>query len=537
MILNLDNIVSRFDTDIFQALLGDDVISILNKLDSKHLYSAAIVKVLKNSFSNEELLKNKKSRDFIIDSLKKDEVKLLAERFNIKSDYYTELKKLNYSKTNTQILFDAFDEVISEKEVLQWIQEENVESLYPLYSYQRNVLGKIKSILETCNNRVLLHMPTGSGKTRTAINYICNHLIENEEKNVVWFANTVELLDQAYEEFVEAWKLLGNRSIKAVKFWGNSNIDLSTCKGSFIVAGLDKTYNSLMKDSGKMSIFSNNCSLVIMDEAHQAVAPTYDLLLNSLLVVNKAALIGLSATPGRTWNNPEEDKKLADFFYKQKVKIEIEGYNNPVDYLVEMGYLAKTINTTLLNESGMSLTPQDLEYLKENGALSPDVLKKLSEDVLRNLVIISKIQKLILRHQRIIVFAITKAHAIFLNSILAALEINSKVLTSDTSVAERTKIIEDFKISRKDNPESLVLCNYGILTTGFDAPEISCAVIARPTDSLVLYSQMVGRAIRGERSGGNKEAEIVTVVDEGLPGFGNVADAFTNWDDVWDEIY
>jgi hypothetical protein len=47
---------------------------------------------------------------------------------------------------------------------------------------------------------------------------------------------------------------------------------------------------------------------------------------------------------------------------------------------------------------------------------------------------------------------------------------------------------------------------------------------------------MVGRAIRGVKSGGNEEAEIVTVIDESLPGFGNVAEAFSNWDDVWDEI-
>ncbi len=45
------------------------------------------------------------------------------------------------------------------------------------------------------------------------------------------------------------------------------------------------------------------------------------------------------------------------------------------------------------------------------------------------------------------------------------------------------------------------------------------ALIARPTKSLVLYSQMVGRAIRGPRAGGNREAEIVTVVDTALPGF------------------
>ncbi|NYT28022.1 MAG: hypothetical protein H0A76_09100 [Candidatus Thiodubiliella endoseptemdiera] len=80
----------------------------------------------------------------------------------------------------------------------------------------------------------------------------------------------------------------------------------------------------------------------------------------------------------------------------------------------------------------------------------------------------------------------------------------------------------------------MVICNYAILTTGFDAPKTSVAVIARPTTSLVLYSQMVGRAIRGVKAGGNKKAKIVTVVDKNLGGFGNIAKAFNNWDDVWE---
>jgi superfamily II DNA or RNA helicase len=244
----------------------------------------------------------------------------------------------------------------------------------------------------------------------------------------------------------------------------------------------------------------------------------------------------LSATPGRTWNTPEEDSKLADFFYKQKAKIIIDGYENPVDYLIEKKYLAKTVNTKLFFNSGTTLTAQDLIYLKENYVLSNKVLKKISEDRLRNLAIISKVKELIKKHQRIILFAITKPHAIVLNSLLTAIDIKSNVLTSDTNSIERNRIINNFKVSRKDNPESIVLCNFGILTTGFDAPETSCAVIARPTDSLVLYSQMVGRAIRGLESGGNEEAEIVTVIDDNLPGFGNVADAFVNWDDVWEEI-
>ena len=192
--------------------------------------------------------------------------------------------------------------------------------------------------------------------------------------------------------------------------------------------------------------------------------------------------------------------------------------------------------TKLFFNSGTTLSVQDLNYLKENYVLSNKVLKKISEDRLRNLAIISKVKELIKKHQRIILFAITKPHAIVLNSLLTAIDIKSNVLTSDTNSIERNRIINNFKVSRIDNPESLVLCNFGILTTGFDAPETSCAVIARPTDSLVLYSQMVGRAIRGEESGGNEEAEIITVIDESLPGFGNVAEAFVNWDDVWEEI-
>ena len=78
-----------------------------------------------------------------------------------------------------------------------------------------------------------------------------------------------------------------------------------------------------------------------------------------------------------------------------------------------------------------------------------------------------------------------------------------------------------------------MLVNFGVLTTGFDAPAASAALIARPTKSLVLYSQMVGRVIRGPLAGGTERCEIVTVVDTTLPGFGDVADAFMNWEDVW----
>ena len=536
--MKLNKILSRLDSDVLQQILGNEVISTLSLLGPEYLYSEGLYKILTNTFSHQELLINNKTRNHIIDVLREDEISNIIENLgiSIENDLWENLKKTNFNEGLTNKLLLFFDLEIYVKEDIEWVQETNANPNYPLYPYQRSILKKVKTTLSTEKNRILLHMPTGSGKTRTTISFACRYLVDNESTNVIWFANTKELLDQAYNEFLKAWSNLGDREIQAIKYWDRSNIDLSTLKGTFIVAGLDKAYNALMKDIGKMSVFANETSLVIMDEAHQAIAPTYKLLIESIIITNKASFIGLSATPGRTWNEPEKDKKLSNFFYRQKAKIEIEGYNNPVDYLIEKGYLAKTVNTTLLHEKGINLSHSDLEYLKENYVLSDKVLKKISEDSLRNIAIITKVQQLIEKHQRIILFAITKNHAIVLNSLLTALGINSKVLTSETNSYERNKIIDDFKISRSKNPNSMVLCNYGILTTGFDAPETSCAVIARPTDSLVLYSQMVGRAIRGTLSGGNDEAEIVTVIDENLSGFGAVADAFTNWDDVWDDV-
>ena len=71
------------------------------------------------------------------------------------------------------------------------------------------------------------------------------------------------------------------------------------------------------------------------------------------------------------------------------------------------------------------------------------------------------------------------------------------------------------------------------MTTGFDAPRTSGVLIARSTTSLVLYSQMIGRGIRGYKAGGNKECTIITIVDTDIPSFGDIADMFANWEDVW----
>jgi superfamily II DNA or RNA helicase len=158
------------------------------------------------------------------------------------------------------------------------------------------------------------------------------------------------------------------------------------------------------------------------------------------------------------------------------------------------------------------------------------VLSRLADDEIRNVAIVREVQQLITRHRRILVFAATVGHALLLATVLRALGVAAQAVSGATPSPERSRLISWYK-DAADEPR--VLANYGVLTTGFDAPSTSAAVIARPTKSLVLFSQMVGRTTRGIKAGGNLEAEVVTVVDTALPGFGDLTTAFTNWEDVW----
>lgn len=273
---------------------------------------------------------------------------------------------------------------------------------------------------------------------------------------------------------------------------------------------------------------------MIIDEAHQAIAPTYRSLLEGLCGTGaEGRLLGLTATPGRTWNDLKADEELANFFGRSKVVLEVEGYDNPVKYLLEHGYLARPDFQQLEYAPSVTLPIALLKKLAAFDEYGDDVFDALAQDTSRNIAILQAVMDLIGRgHRRIILFALSVAHAQDLVSGLAARGIAAEVVSGETPIGERGAILKQFK---RPSDEPRVLCNFGVLTTGFDAPTISAAIIARPTKSLVLYSQMVGRATRGVRAGGNESCEIITVHDPNVPGFGDIAEAFFNWEDVWND--
>ena len=110
------------------------------------------------------------------------------------------------------------------------------------------------------------------------------------------------------------------------------------------------------------------------------------------------------------------------------------------------------------------------------------------------------------------------------------IEIHSASITSETDPQKREFEINKFKSEGK---ETMVLCNYDILSEGFDAPSTQCVIIARPTTSLIKYLQMIGRGMRGEEVGGNSDCEIWTVQDPRFEFYKNIEQRFNNWEDLW----
>lgn len=523
-----------------RRLLGDDLVATLTQLNR----SAPTVDELRHvaktlhGDNNPAPIQSAAIRNQLIDALSLEKARELCAKLNLPrdGDIYARLKKVEFGRQRLQdeaVL--SFFGIVDDPSAPFVRQPTAIEAnpSYGLFDYQREVVLRATDALQKPPRKALLHMPTGSGKTRTAMHVIARHLLERGPTLICWLANSGELLEQAADEAERSWGMLGDRPIGIYRFWGDRNVDLGTVRDGVLVAGFSKMHAAYLREQNTLIALGDRASLTVVDEAHQSIAPTYRSVIEALYTKRPTnALLGLTATPGRTWDDVEADKELSDFFGSEKVTLSVKDYPDPVSFLIAEGYLAKPRFRTLTFDGPVSLSEKDQTALSERGELSIDALSALSESSERNHKIITAIEELLTRHRRVIVFGASVSHAYLLSGILVARGHDAKTITGETPVARRERYIRQF---RSDNPHPMILCNYGVLTTGFDAPKTSAAVIARPTRSLVLYSQMVGRAIRGPRANGNQEAEIVTVVDTTLPGFGSVTDAFKNWEDVWDE--
>ncbi|WP_231973710.1 DEAD/DEAH box helicase [Mycobacterium sp. E1319] len=531
--ITFEELLGRASDQLLQELVGKDIVRLLAGLDPGLARPERLSEIAIGLRSPASMLLDARLRTELLLLLPQSRAELLAQRLGLSGLPYEALSAMSVrrgSKRATELL-DFFSVSDESEQLTLPPPHESICPKHVLFPHQRLAARRVLAHLEGEPHRVMLHMPTGSGKTRTAMSTIADILNQKEPKLVVWLAHSEELCEQAVEEFKKAWTSLGSRPVDVQRWWGPHSLRHPITRDGIIVAGLQKAYSSARTSIAEIGTIAGHVALVVMDEAHQAVAPTYQMILDVLTESGRPApLLGLTATPGRTWNDIDEDERLANFFYRRKVSLEVEGYENPVRFLIDEGYLADTAFIQLQYTAGSELPPHELEELRDALDIPQSIIESLAADEQRNLLILSQTESMCRRHNRIIVFAATKDHAIVLATVLRARGYWSYAVTGETPSADRARIIAAFRTA-SDEPR--VIVNYGVLTTGFDAPQTSAAVIARPTKSLVLFSQMVGRATRGEKAGGNKQAEVATVVDTRLPGFCNMADAFENWEDVW----
>ena len=534
--LALQTLLRQAKAGKLKQLIGPSIIDVLERLQPELTQGENLGELAAKLIEPSEALRDTELRNQIIGLLPLPKARELAKRFGVEDgrNLFRDLRQAASDKTALSVLFSFFGVVegaYAHADVLANTKQLSPE--YGLFHHQRIAAGKVIEALDRLPRKVVLHMPTGSGKTRTTMHIVANHLRTREPTLVCWLAQNPELLEQAASEFENAWHHLGSRELSLVRFWGARGTDPLSATDGLIVAGLGKMTAFEKRDPAAIRRLADRTTLVVMDEAHQAIAPTYRDILSALYTKRPYnALLGLTATPGRTWSDISEDQLLSDFFDGQKVIIEVDGYDDPMAFLIEEGYLARLKFRTLNSQAGLELSTDDIDKLSKSIDVPGDLLERLGDDVQRNLKIIVCIEELASRHLRIIVFAPSVSSARLLAVSLTARGHMADVVTSETDLPSRERIVRRF---RSDNLHTMILCNYGVFTVGFDSPNISAALIARPTRSLVLYSQMVGRATRGLRSGGNAEAEIVTVIDPHLPGFGSIAEAFRNWEDVWYE--
>ena len=369
----------------------------------------------------------------------------------------------------------------------------SIRPAYGLYPHQRQVVNDLMCYLEPETNadiggdqrKVVAHLPTGAGKTRVAAHVascLLNCSPHDDRGLIIWLASSAELCEQAAEELAHAWHFLGRWDGAVHRMWGNHETDVRWVSGGFLVASLQKLWSIGQRDRRPLIQLSSIASGVVFDEAHQAVAPTYRSMIAALLWENPP-LLGLTATPGRSSIPGAEDIRLADIFDSNKVTIDARGHSNAIRFLIEGEYLAfpEFHHVTFETTTPDVTTPTDIDY-------GPNLLQSIGEDRRRFSQIVDLVDQLLRQHRRVMVFCPSVPNALTTHQQLTDRGLLAGVVTSETLSDERATIIESF---RSDERTPMALLNYGVLTAGFDAPTTSCVLIARPTTSLVLYSQMV----------------------------------------------
>lgn len=386
-----------------------------------------------------------------------------------------------------------------------------------LYEHQEEAIRKLDAMDKRGSFRTLLVLPTGGGKTLTAAYWLLRNAVD-QNKKILWLAHRHLLLEQAAEAFarnaytdtmvnrtVFNYRIISGMHDKPVHIQKTDRI-LIASKDSMI-RSLDKLKNWLNGEE----------IYLVIDEAHHAVAKSYKKIIQYVADHTKSMkLLGLTATPFRT--SEDEQGALKQVFTDDIV------YKTDLDTLIKKGILATPTfidcNTNIQFTEHLGV--QALKSIENLDTLPENIANDIADNKERNRIIVEKYLHNYEKYGQTIVFALNKVHAIALNKLF-----NEKGkaygIRSEFIISEVQDMITGITISNADNERKIeayrngeiqVLINVNILTEGTDLPKTHTVFLTRPTVSTTLMTQMVGRALRGLKAGGTKEAYIVSFVDD-----------------------
>ena len=335
-----------------------------------------------------------------------------------------------------------------------------------LRSYQQEAVNAVYNHLRTRDDNPCVVIPTAGGKT-PVMSTICRDAVTFWNGRVLILAHVKELLEQAVDKLYtmapDLWNRIGVYS---------AGLKSRDTEHSIIVAGIQSVYQR----AGELGPFD----LILLDEAHMlppAGEGRYRKFLTDAKLVNpNVRLIGLTATPYRmsTGMICGPENLLNHVCYEVGVReLIVQGYLCPLKSKASR----RKVDTSELHVRGGEFVANEVEALMDDDSLVRSACQEILEYTQD-------------RHS-VLIFAAGITHAKHVQKVLAESDIECGFVCGDTSSTDRTETLQRFK-----DGQLKYLVNVNVLTTGFDAPNIDCVALLRPTNSPGLYYQMVGRGFR-----------------------------------------
>ena len=339
-----------------------------------------------------------------------------------------------------------------------------------LHDYQQDLLEKSQTALAPEGARVMTQLPTGGGKTEIAGALLKDFLVDG--RKAVWLTHREELADQTENRLKRNWLIPAQHLTDR---WRQGRPAPDMPNGASILKA--QTVSRRNKDSEAVWDNYGPDDLLVIDEAHHAPASGWERAIEQW----PGRVWGLTATPWRL----ELEKGFDHLFHK----------------LIAGPQISEL-------QAGSHLAPSSVwaPTTKENwivgketrlGEYTPVGIERDNDKaIMTNMAVDSWRDKAVGRQT--VVYAVSKGHADNLVEAFEERGISTKAILSNTSPDDREKAIEDF-----EDGNITVLVNVAVVTEGFDLPDASCVMMTRPTKSLALYLQMVGRGLRRKDDGGN----------------------------------